>query len=72
MPLAQLSAGVQSLPLLPTNKLGPDGAVSRVGGFVYILFVYLWVSPMNSPVRLGVSSATATPTDFFQPEVLRL
>ena len=37
MPLAQLSAGVQSLPLLPTNKFGPDGAVSRVGGFVYIL-----------------------------------
>ena len=25
----------------------------------------LWVSPMNSPVRLGVSLATSSPTDFF-------
>ena len=32
-----LLAGFQSLPLLPTNKLGPSGADSRVGGFVYIL-----------------------------------
>ena len=30
------------------------------------------VSPTNSPVRLGVSPATATPKDFLQPEVLRL
>ena len=27
---------------------------------------------MNSPVRLGVSSTTTTPTGFFQSEVLRL
>ena len=37
MPLAQLSAGFQSLPLLPTIKLGPSGADSWVSGLVYIL-----------------------------------
>ena len=31
------SAGSQSLPLLPTSKLGPSGVDSQVGGFVYIL-----------------------------------
>ena len=35
--LAPLSAGFQSLPLLPTSKLGPSGADSQVGGLVYIL-----------------------------------
>ena len=37
MPLAQLSLNFQSLPLLPTSKLGPSGADSRVGGLVYTL-----------------------------------
>ena len=37
MPLAQLSAGFQSLPPLPTSKLGPSGADSWVGEFVYVL-----------------------------------
>ena len=37
MPLAQLLAGFQSLPPLPTMKLGPSGADSQVGEFVYIL-----------------------------------
>ena len=37
MSLAQLSADFQSLPLLPTSKLGPSGTDSRVCGFVYIL-----------------------------------
>ena len=37
MLLTQLSAGFQSLPLLPTSKLGPSGPDSWVGGFVYIL-----------------------------------
>ena len=36
MPLAQHSPHFQSLPPLPTSKLGP-GADSWVGGFVYIL-----------------------------------
>ena len=35
--LAQLSAALQSLPPLPTTKLGPSGADLQVGGFVYIL-----------------------------------
>ena len=29
----------------------------------------LWISPTNSPVRLGVSHAASTPTGFSQPEV---
>ena len=37
IPLAQLSAGFQSLLLLPTSKLGPSGADSQVGGLVYAL-----------------------------------
>ena len=37
MALAPLSAGFQSLPPLPTSKLGPSGADSQVGGFVYAL-----------------------------------
>ena len=37
IPLAQLSVGFQSLPPLPTSKLGPSGADSWVGGFVYVL-----------------------------------
>ena len=37
MPLAPLSAGFHSGPRLPRIKLGPSGADSRVGGFVYIL-----------------------------------
>ena len=37
MLLAWLSAHFQSFPPLPTSKLGPPGADSRVGGFVYIL-----------------------------------
>ena len=35
--LALLSARFQSLPLLPTVKLGLSGADSWVGGFVYVL-----------------------------------
>ena len=64
MPLAPLSAGFQSLSLLPKSKLGPSGADSSVGGCVHSRT--LWVSPMNSPVRLGVSpAATSTPTGVF-------
>ena len=37
MQLAQLLAGFQSLPPLPTSKVGPSGTDSQVGGFVYIL-----------------------------------
>ena len=37
MLLVLVSDGFQSLPWLPTINLGPSGADSRVGGFVYIL-----------------------------------
>ena len=37
MALALLSAHFQSLPLLPTSKLGPSGAASQVGGPVHTL-----------------------------------
>ena len=62
---APLSTRFQSLPLLPTIKLGPSGAGSQVGGLVQLPRP-LWVSPMPSPVRLGVSPAAApTPTGVF-------
>ena len=51
---------------LPTIKLGPSGAGSRVGGWACACSRPLWVSPTNSPVRLGVSPAAAlTPTGVF-------
>ena len=59
MVLTPLSAGFQSLPLLPTINLGPSGADSRVGGLVHTLGP-VWVSPRNSPVRLGVSPAVSS------------
>ena len=37
IPFGQLSVGVQSLVPLPTSKLGPSGADSQVGGFVYVV-----------------------------------
>ena len=37
MAVAMLSASFQSLPPLPTSKVGPSGADSQVSGFVYIL-----------------------------------
>ena len=56
------SAGFQSLPPLPTSKLGPSGAASRVGARSRPL----WVFPMSSPVRPGVSpTAASTPTGVF-------
>ena len=50
---------LQSFTPLPTIKLGPTGAGSRVGGTVHTK--PLWVSPTTSPLRLGVSPA-ASPT----------
>ena len=55
---ALLSAGFQSLPPLPTMKLGPSSA------WACACSRPLWVSLTSSPVRLGVSPAAAsTPTD---------
>ena len=70
MPFAWLSAGFQSLPPLPTNKSGPSGADSGVGGFVYVLgpcgslqrtFLWSW-----SPCHHHNSHR------ILQPDVLRL
>ena len=63
MLLVLLSAGFQSLPPIPTITLGPSGSDSWVGGRAYVHSITLWVSPVNFPVRLGVSPAAAsTPT----------
>ena len=68
MPLAQVWAGFQSLPPPPTSKLGPSGADSSVGGFVYLLGPC--GSPVNSRVRLRVSpTAALTPTGNFSPKI---
>ena len=64
MPLAQLSASFQSLPPLPTSKLGPSGADSW-GGLDCVHSRTLWFSPINSLVRLGVSPAVTTPTGIY-------
>ena len=65
MALVPLSAGLQSFPPLPTIKLGPSGA-DFPSGWACVCTRTLWVSPTNSPVRLGVSPAAAsTPTDVF-------
>ena len=63
MPLARLSKSFQSIPWLPTIELGPSGADSP-GGWACVHSRTLWVSPTNSPVRLGVSPATVTLTGF--------
>ena len=64
MPLARLSKSFQSIPWLPTIELGPSGADSP-GGWACVHSRTLWVSPTNSPVRLGVSpTATSTPKGF--------
>ena len=64
MLLAQLSTGFQSLLLLLTSKLGPSDADSQVSG-CFLHSRMLWVSPVNSAVRLGVSPAASTPTGVF-------
>ena len=64
MALTLLSAGFQSLPLLPTIKLGPSGAFLSALACAHSR--PLWVSPMNSSVRRGVSPAAAsTPMGVF-------
>ena len=54
------------------KEIGPFWCLFQ-DGWVCVPSRTLWVSLMNSPVRLGVSLAPATtPTGFFQSEVLRL
>ena len=63
MVLAPLSAGFQSLPLLPTIKLGPSGADSRVGELVHALgscgslqwtLLWGWEFPVAASTPMGV------------------
>ena len=63
MLVAQLSAGFQSLPPLPTSKSGLSGADSQVGSLCARSRA-LWVSLVNSPMRPGVS-ATPQPPQIF-------
>ena len=65
-----LSTRPQSFTLLPTIKLGPSGAGSRVGGLGTPYAP--WVSPTTSPVRLGVSPAATQPPRAFSIRGLRL
>ena len=60
MPLTELSAGFQALPPLPT-AVGPFWCWFS-GGWFCVSSRTLWVSPMNPPVRLGVSPVATTPT----------
>ena len=61
---APLCTRLQSLPLLPTIKLGLW--CWFLSGWGWAHSRPLWLSPMTSPVRLGVSpAATPSPTDVF-------
>ena len=63
--LALLSDGFQSLSPSTHNHIGPF-LCWFLGGWVCVHSRTLWVSPTNSPVRLGVSpTATSTPTGVF-------
>ena len=64
VPLTQLLPCFQSLPPISTSELCLSGADFQVGR-VLCMFRTLWVSPMNSPVRLGVSPTTTTHIDFY-------
>ena len=70
MRLAQLSAGFQTFPLLPTSKLGPSGADSQVGGFVYVPGPFVGLSN-ELFCEAGSFSLSCNPHRFFQSEVLR-
>ena len=67
---AQPSPHFQSLTLLPTSKLGPSGADSWVGGFVYILGPVGLSNELSC--ELGSFSSHHNAHRFLQPEVLRL
>ena len=53
------------------KQIGPFWC-SFLGGWFCVCSRTLWVSPVNSPLRLGVSPAASTPTDIFHSKVLRL
>ena len=60
MALAPLSARFQSLPCYPQSNWAPPVLIpEQVGSRP------LWVSPVNYPVRVGVSPPATTPTGFY-------
>ena len=62
---ACLALGLLSVTSPATHKqIGPFWCWF-LGGRVFVCSRTLWVSPMNSPVRLGVSPTTATPPGFY-------
>ena len=63
MPVAQLSTSFQSLPPHTHKHIGPFRC-RFLGVCVCVHSRTLWVSPLYSPVRLGVSPAAATPKVF--------
>ena len=65
---APLSAGFQSLPLLPTSKLGLSGADSWVGGLVYILGPVGLSNELSCEAR-SFSRCCHNPHGCFQSEV---
>ena len=52
--------------------MGPSGADFQVGGRARVGSRPLWISPTNSPVRLGVSPAAASTLKGFSVSGLRL
>ena len=70
LPFAQLSASFQSFPHYH-KQIGPFWCWF-LGGWFCVCSRTLWVSPANSPVRLGVFSCCLNSHRFFQSEALRL
>ena len=70
MPLDQLPTSFLYIPPLPQANWALLVLIPQ--GWACVHCKTLRVSPTNSPVRLGVSPTTSTPTGFFQSEVLRL
>ena len=63
-PLAQLSASFQSLPATLLVAANWALLVLILGRCICVYSKTPWVSPTNSPVRLGVPPATTTLTGF--------
>ena len=63
MPLAWLSSWLSVTSPAICKQIGPFWCWF-LGGWVCVHSETLWISPKNSPVRLGVSPAATTPTGF--------
>ena len=64
MLLAWVSPSFQSFPSLPTSRLYPFRCCF-LDGCACVSSRVPWALPVDSPVRLGVSPATATPSGFY-------